>query len=196
MLTPTHLITAQTAYLGVCIAASQRIRLKLLKIGARVKISVRRVWLSLSESYPYAALFAQVHANLRGVALYGASPLTLLQAVQAAPGDIRCLLMIAHNPEIGALARALAGPASDLVELEAMRRGFAPGDLALLAYGATVVARGAGGERTIPIDDFFTDLFENALEPGEILTEIRIPSPGPNAGPSTSRAAGICPTTS
>jgi carbon-monoxide dehydrogenase medium subunit len=52
----------------------------------------------------------------------------------------------------------------------------------MLAYGATVVANGPGGERTISIDDFFTGLFETALEPNEILTEIRIPSPGPNAG--------------
>ena len=41
------------------------IRLKLLKIGARVRISVRRVWLSFSESYPYAQLFRQVLHNLR-----------------------------------------------------------------------------------------------------------------------------------
>jgi len=41
------------------------IRLKLLKIGAQVRISVRRVWLSFSESYPYAELFRQVLNNLR-----------------------------------------------------------------------------------------------------------------------------------
>jgi len=41
------------------------IRLKLLKIGAQVRLSVRRVWLSFSESYPYAALFRQVLHNLR-----------------------------------------------------------------------------------------------------------------------------------
>lgn len=52
----------------------------------------------------------------------------------------------------------------------------------MLAYGATVVARGAGGERVIPIDDFFTGLFESALEAGEILTEIRIPAPAPGSG--------------
>lgn len=52
----------------------------------------------------------------------------------------------------------------------------------MLAYGATVVARGAGGERSIAIDDFFTGLFENALEAGEILTEIRVPTPGAGAG--------------
>lgn len=47
----------------------------------------------------------------------------------------------------------------------------------MLAYAAQVVARGPGGERVIGIDDFFTGLFESALEPGEILTEIRIPVP-------------------
>src|SRR5699024_199247 len=41
------------------------IRLKLLKIGARIRITVRRVWLSLSESYPYACDFARILANLR-----------------------------------------------------------------------------------------------------------------------------------
>ncbi len=50
----------------------------------------------------------------------------------------------------------------------------------MLAYNATLVATGANGTRTIPIDEFFTDLFENSLRPGEILTEIRIPVPTPN----------------
>ncbi len=52
----------------------------------------------------------------------------------------------------------------------------------MLAYGAEVVARGPAGERTIPVDDFFTDLFETSLAASEILTEIRIPSPGPGSG--------------
>ena len=41
------------------------IRLKLLKIGALVRISVRRIWLSLASGYPWQALFQQVWANLR-----------------------------------------------------------------------------------------------------------------------------------
>lgn len=47
----------------------------------------------------------------------------------------------------------------------------------MLALGAIVVATGPKGERTIPIDGFFTGLFETALEKNEILTEIRIPRP-------------------
>ena len=52
----------------------------------------------------------------------------------------------------------------------------------MLAYNATVVAKGPKGERTIAIDDFFTGLFENAMADDEILTEIRIPKPGANSG--------------
>jgi aerobic carbon-monoxide dehydrogenase medium subunit len=52
----------------------------------------------------------------------------------------------------------------------------------MLAYGATLVARAAGGTRTIPIDDFFVGLFESCLRPGELLTEVRIPRPGPGSG--------------
>ncbi len=51
----------------------------------------------------------------------------------------------------------------------------------MLALGARVVAAGPGGRRVIPIDDFFTGLFENALADNEILTEIRIPKPAANS---------------
>ena len=45
-------------------AQCNTIRLKLFKIGAQVRVTFRKVWVSLSESYPYAALFACVHAQL------------------------------------------------------------------------------------------------------------------------------------
>jgi hypothetical protein len=41
------------------------IRLKLLKIGAQVKITVRKVWVSLAEGCPYQDIFLRAHANLR-----------------------------------------------------------------------------------------------------------------------------------
>ena len=46
-------------------AQSTTIRVKLLKIGARIKITVRKVWLSFSEAYPYAEDIAQILANLQ-----------------------------------------------------------------------------------------------------------------------------------
>jgi Transposase DDE domain group 1 len=45
-------------------AQCQTIRLKLLKIGALVRVTVRKVWVRLASSCPYAAVFRQVHANL------------------------------------------------------------------------------------------------------------------------------------
>jgi len=52
----------------------------------------------------------------------------------------------------------------------------------MIALRATMVATGPDGERSIAVDDFFHGLFMTALEPGEILTEIRIPAPGGGAG--------------
>jgi len=52
----------------------------------------------------------------------------------------------------------------------------------MLALRAEVVATGPKGSRTIHIDDFFQGLFTTALEPDEILTEIRIPAPPPRSG--------------
>ncbi len=44
----------------------------------------------------------------------------------------------------------------------------------LLATNATIVCRGPGGQREIKACDFFLDTFTTAIEPTEILTEIRI----------------------
>lgn len=52
----------------------------------------------------------------------------------------------------------------------------------MIALGAQVVATGAKGERVIPIEDFFVSIFTTALQPDEILTEIRVPVPPPRSG--------------
>ena len=44
----------------------------------------------------------------------------------------------------------------------------------LLAVNATIVCRGRSGEREIVARDFFLDTFQTAIEPTEVLTEIRI----------------------
>lgn len=48
---------------------------------------------------------------------------------------------------------------------------------AMLAIGASIVAAGPNGTRTIPIAEFFTGIFTTSLAADEILTEIRIPAP-------------------
>ncbi|MEA3275374.1 MAG: IS1380 family transposase [Pseudomonadota bacterium] len=50
------------------------IRLKLLKIGARIRVSVRRIRISFSESYPGAQLFGQVLYNLQSPLACAGSP--------------------------------------------------------------------------------------------------------------------------
>ena len=53
---------------------------------------------------------------------------------------------------------------------------------ALMAAGARVVARGSGGTREIALDDLFEGPFTTTLEPTEVITEVRVPDPGPKAG--------------
>jgi len=56
---------------GTALAKAQcdTIRLKLFKIGAHIRLSVRRVCIAFSESYPYADLFRQVLRTLQGIPL-------------------------------------------------------------------------------------------------------------------------------
>jgi carbon-monoxide dehydrogenase medium subunit len=88
-----------------------------------------------------------------------ASDLPLLAHAAGQVGDPQ----VRHRGTIGG-SLAHADPASDLPAV-------------ILALDATLVARGAAGSREIGAGVFFAGLFETALEPGELLTEIRIPKP-------------------
>ncbi|MEP9369022.1 xanthine dehydrogenase family protein subunit M [Xanthobacter sp. VNH20] len=61
---------------------------------------------------------------------------------------------------------ALADPAS---EFPAM----------MLAMNAQMEIYGASGTRLVPADDYFQDLYQTALEPGDILVALHVPSVGP-----------------
>ena len=50
-------------------AQCDTIRLKLFKVGAHIRISVRRVRIAFSESYPYAGLFRQIMQRLQQIPL-------------------------------------------------------------------------------------------------------------------------------
>ncbi len=52
----------------------------------------------------------------------------------------------------------------------------------MLALGAEVAVRGPAGERVIPVSDFFEGVLTTALNQGEILTEIRVPTPPAASG--------------
>lgn len=83
-------------------------------------------------------------------------------------------------------APLLAKAAGQIGDPQVRHRGTIGGSLAhgdpasdlpavALALGATLVALGPGGERTIPATDFFTGFFTTALAPDEILVEVRVP---------------------
>jgi aerobic carbon-monoxide dehydrogenase medium subunit len=82
----------------------------------------------------------------------------------------------------------LAHAAGQVGDPQVRHRGTIGGSLAhadsaadlpavVLALDTTLVARGPSGSREIGAGEFFRGLFESALKPGELLTEIRIPKP-------------------
>ena len=52
----------------------------------------------------------------------------------------------------------------------------------MLALGAQVAAVGPAGERSVPVSDLFEGPLTTTLDHGEILTEIRVPTPPPGSG--------------
>ena len=98
-----------------------------------------------------------------------------------------------HDVETSELLRAdvplLAHAASHVGDPQVRHRGTLGGTLAhgdpasdlpavALALGATLVARGPNGERTIPATEFFQGFLETALGDDEVLTEVRVPKTG------------------
>ena len=45
---------------------AEPMRLRLLKIGAQVRLTARKIWISLATGHPAAGLFGQVYGNLTG----------------------------------------------------------------------------------------------------------------------------------
>jgi carbon-monoxide dehydrogenase medium subunit len=52
---------------------------------------------------------------------------------------------------------------------------------ALLATDARLVVQRSGQRREVSLEDFFQGPFTTTLEPNEIITEVRVPDPGPRA---------------
>ena len=98
-----------------------------------------------------------------------------------------------HSPLVREKYPLLADTASVISDPIVRNMGTVGGNLAngdpgndhpatMLAYGAEVVAMGPQGERVIPITSFFVGLYESALAPNEILTEVRIRASKPRSG--------------
>ena len=93
-----------------------------------------------------------------------------------------------HSPLLGTDVPLLAYTAGQVGDPQIRHRGTIGGSVAhgdaasdlpasLLALDATFVVRGPSGTRSVPATEFFRGIFETALEPGELLTEIQVPKP-------------------
>lgn len=91
---------------------------------------------------------------------------------------------VARSPEVAGAIPALAHLAGGIGDPQVRNMGTIGGSIAnndpaadypagLLGLGATVVTT----QREIPADEFFVDMFETALEPGEIIRAVRFPVP-------------------
>ena len=100
---------------------------------------------------------------------------------------------VVHDPLVrehcGLLAEATATVADPAVRHRgtlggSLAHGDPAGDLpaVILALDGVLVVRGPGGQREVPAGDFFVDYLTTALEPGEILTGVRVPKLGQGWG--------------
>ena len=91
-----------------------------------------------------------------------------------------------ETPDIAELAPLIAMALPHIAHPAIRNRGTIGGSIAfadpaaelpacLVALSGEISVTGPAGARTIKADDFFTDLFETALGPGDILTAIRVP---------------------
>lgn len=102
--------------------------------------------------------------------------------------SVGALVTHAQTAESG-LPTALTTAASWTGDVQVRNRGTTCGAVAhadiaadqpsaVLALGGVMIAQGPNGVREIAADDFFVDVLTSALEPNEVLTEIRIPNRG------------------
>ncbi len=95
---------------------------------------------------------------------------------------------IAASAELQQHCPLLCETAAQIGDQQVRNRGTIGGSLthadpaadwpaAILALNAEVVARSSRGERLIKAADFFVDMMTSAVQPDEIVTEIRVPKP-------------------
>lgn len=107
-------------------------------------------------------------------------------------GALASLRSLERDPAIAAYEPMLAAALGAVATVRIRNQATLGGNLAhadpaqdpppaLLVLGAEVVVRGSAGERTVPLDAFFVDVFETALLPGDVLTHVRLPPRAPGA---------------
>lgn len=123
-----------------------------------------------------------------------------LAYIREEKGQLRIGAMTTHyqiesSERLKAVCPLLPEAAKHLGDVQVRNKGTIGGSLAhadpgadwpasIIALGAELVVATGKGERVIKADEFFVDLFTTALQPGEILKEIRIALPTGKVGQS------------
>ena len=100
---------------------------------------------------------------------------------------------VAASEVVRSRCRVLADTAEGIGDRQVRNRGTIGGSLAhadpgadyptvVNALRATITAVGEGGEREIAADDFFTGIFTTSLQPGELVTSVRVPAVAAGTG--------------
>jgi carbon-monoxide dehydrogenase medium subunit len=108
---------------------------------------------------------------------------------------------VVESPIVAAGCAVLAEAGRHIGDVQVRNRGTIGGSIAhadpadylpvLAVLGATIVARSARAERAIPAADFFVDIMFTALEPDELVAEVRVPKLGPGTGAAYLRLARV-----
>ncbi len=97
------------------------------------------------------------------------------------------------NPALGGAYRSIAESAALVGSIQVRNLATVGGNLCnaapsadmappLVALEAQAVIAGPGGERRVPMADFFTGVRKTVLAPNELLVELIVPPPGPHSG--------------
>ena len=108
-------------------------------------------------------------------------------------GAMATLSSIMRSSEVEVSRPILADVAATVADVQVRNRGTLGGNICvndptnhfpplLVALGASMTVRGAGGERTLTADEFFVGVFETAVGEGELLTRIDVPAGGKGTG--------------
>jgi aerobic carbon-monoxide dehydrogenase medium subunit len=169
--------------------------------------------IALLGEHEDAKLLAGGHSLLPAMKLRLARPSLLIDVTRI--GELSYLRDSGEQIAIGALTRhvdvsgapllqehcpIVSHTAGQIGDPQVRHRGTIGGSLAhgdpasdlpavMLALGAEMVIRGAGGERVVPAAEFFSGVFQTAIGPSEILAEIRVPKLGSTTGWSYTKMA-------
>jgi carbon-monoxide dehydrogenase medium subunit len=162
--------------------------------------SVEEAVRHLRENGEDAKLLAGGHSLIPLMKLRLAAPALLVDIGHipglhglSANGDVRIGALTTHaevaRSGLGIVSEAAAGIADPQVRHRGTLGGtLAHGDPAsdlpaiVLALDGTIVAEGDNSRREIPASEFFVDYLMTALEPHEVITEVRLPDPSQYGG--------------